>query len=626
MNETTKWENPIDEKIYSYLDLDLPKSFMLYAGAGSGKTRTLVAVLEVIRGEKGPRLALAGKRVAIVTYTNAACEEIKHRLKHDPLFRVSTIHSFSWELVKPFTDDIRKWLRVRLANEIEELEADIKKARDPQGITAQKKIKKLKIKTKRLESLDGVKSFSYTPNSLSYDRGSVNHAEVIALAADFLESEPLMGKIFVNQYPIFLIDETQDTNENLLNAIISVQQAYPSNLSVGLFGDTMQRIYGGGKSDLKETLPKTWLTPEKIINYRCPRTVIKLINKIRLIDDSHQQEPSDNSVEGHAQIFIIDANAKIDKASCEKNIRKSMRDITLDEGWTDRTQVKILTLEHHMAAVRDGFDNFFLPLLSIDRLKDAALNGQGKDINFLQLVLLPLVGFIDANDDFGIASIVRRYSPILSSMNLQSQPDPVAEIRRAQLVVENIRIELQDPTCTIINLLGVIDRGRLFEIPETFLPHLISSATLVNSPEAPEDADLEDNESIAWSQALSAPIHELSRYASYQSDNSSFGTHQGVKGLQYDRVMVILDDEEAKGFLFSFEKLLGAAPPSSADEKNEREGNDSGAKRSRRLFYVTCSRAQKSLAVVAYTKNAAAVKKYVQDSGWFSEAETHIIP
>jgi DNA helicase-2/ATP-dependent DNA helicase PcrA len=266
MNAPIVWDDPIDEKIFSYLDLDLPRSFMLYAGAGSGKTRTLVAVLEALRGEKGARLALAGKRVAIVTYTNAACEEIKHRLKHDPLFSVSTIHSFSWELVKPFTDDIRKWLRMRLTNEIVKLEQDIKKARDPQGVTAQKNVKSLNSKTNRLESLDGIKYFSYTPNSLSYDRGSVNHAEVIALAADFLACEPLMGKIFVNQYPIFLIDETQDTNESLLNSIISVQQAYPDNLCVGLFGDTMQRIYGGGKSDLKETLPDTWMTPEKIIN------------------------------------------------------------------------------------------------------------------------------------------------------------------------------------------------------------------------------------------------------------------------------------------------------------------------------------------------------------------------
>lgn len=32
----------VDDEIYSCLDLDNPKSFFLFAGAGSGKTRTLV--------------------------------------------------------------------------------------------------------------------------------------------------------------------------------------------------------------------------------------------------------------------------------------------------------------------------------------------------------------------------------------------------------------------------------------------------------------------------------------------------------------------------------------------------------------------------------------------------------
>jgi DNA helicase-2/ATP-dependent DNA helicase PcrA len=625
MNEPIMWDDPIDEKIYNYLDLDSPKSFMLYAGAGSGKTRTLVAVLEALRGERGTRLALAGKRIGIVTYTNAACEEIKHRLKQDPLFSVSTIHSFSWELVKPFTDDIRKWLHVRLTNEIVKLESDIKRARDPQGITAQRNLKSLNGKTKRLESLATIKSFSYTPNSLSIDRGSLNHAEVIAVAAEFLANQPLMGNIFVSQYPIFLIDETQDTNESLLNAIIAVQQAYPDSLSVGLFGDTMQRIYSGGKRDLKETLPKTWLTPEKIINHRCPESVIKLINKIRLIDDTHQQEPSNQSIEGHANIFIIDANKKINKADVEDDIRRKMQILTTDDGWIDRSEVKILTLEHHMAAVRGGFDNFFLPLLSVDRLRDSALNNQGKEINFLQLVLLPLINFIIANDDFGIASVVRRYSPILAATNLKSHADPITEIRRAQLVVDNLRAELQNPACTIINFLRVIAKGGLFDLPDLFLPHLINSAALVKAPEVPEDAALESDESMAWSQALSAPIHELGEYSMYQSDGSTFGTHQGVKGLQYDRVMVILDDEEARGFLFNFEKLLGAVPQSANDIKNEQDGNDSSAKRSRRLFYVTCSRARKSLAVVAYTRNPVAVKKYIRDFDWFSEENTHCI-
>ena len=65
--------------------------------------------------------------------------------------------------------------------------------------------------------------------------------------------------------------------------------------------------------------------------------------------------------------------------------------------------------------------------------------------------------------------------------------------------------------------------------------------------------------------------------------------------------MVILDDNEARGFLFQYEKLFGVAEPTSTDVKNQREGKESSIDRTRRLLYVTCSRAQKSLALILYT-------------------------
>ena len=117
----------VDDEIYSCLDLDNPKSFFLFAGAGSGKTRSLVEVLKRFRKQNVHRLRLNAQQVAIVTYTNAACDEIKRRLEFDPAFSVSTIHSFSWELIKPHQHDIREWLRIRLQSDIAELEEAIAK-------------------------------------------------------------------------------------------------------------------------------------------------------------------------------------------------------------------------------------------------------------------------------------------------------------------------------------------------------------------------------------------------------------------------------------------------------------------------------------------------------------------
>ena len=85
--------------------------------------------------------------------------------------------------------------------------------------------------------------------------------------------------------------------------------------------------------------------------------------------------------------------------------------------------------------------------------------------------------------------------------------------------------------------------------------------------------------------------------------------------------MVILDDNEARGFMFSYEKLLGAKALTNTDHKNRLEGKDTSQDRTRRLLYVTCSRAQRSLAVIVYTKEADKVASYLSDVGWFEDYE-----
>lgn len=38
-------DSAVDEELYACANLDSPKSFLLFAGAGSGKTRSLVGVV-----------------------------------------------------------------------------------------------------------------------------------------------------------------------------------------------------------------------------------------------------------------------------------------------------------------------------------------------------------------------------------------------------------------------------------------------------------------------------------------------------------------------------------------------------------------------------------------------------
>ena len=103
-----KLDDGIESALASFLDLEKPTSFFLFAGAGSGKTRSLVQALKHIAAKYRATLRLRARQVAVITYTNAACDEITRRVEYDPLFVVSTIHSFAWSQIKNFNSDIRE--------------------------------------------------------------------------------------------------------------------------------------------------------------------------------------------------------------------------------------------------------------------------------------------------------------------------------------------------------------------------------------------------------------------------------------------------------------------------------------------------------------------------------------
>lgn len=63
----------------------------------------------------------------------------------------------------------------------------------------------------------------------------------------------------------------------------------------------------------------------------------------------------------------------------------------------------------------------------------------------------------------------------------------------------------------------------------------------------------------------------------------------------------MLDDAESTHFQFSYEKYLGLKALSDTDRKHIEAGEETTVDRTRRLFYVSCTRALKDLAVVLFT-------------------------
>ena len=100
MTDSTTQTSELRTVMADCLNLENPKSFFLFAGAGSGKTRALVEAMKMFREKYGQEFRLSARKVAVITYTNAACDEIKHRIDYDYIFAISTINSFAWELIR----------------------------------------------------------------------------------------------------------------------------------------------------------------------------------------------------------------------------------------------------------------------------------------------------------------------------------------------------------------------------------------------------------------------------------------------------------------------------------------------------------------------------------------------
>lgn len=620
-----------DETIYACLNIEKPRSFFLYAGAGSGKTRSLVEAIRTVCKEQGRRLSLSGQKIGVITYTNAACDEIKQRLEFDPRVEVSTIHAFAWSLIAGYDSDIRGWLSIRLLADIAELEEAQAKGR-PNSKAASDRVRSIESKQRRRENLAEITRFVYSPTGDNRTRDSLSHAEVIAMTADFLATKSGLRRLLVTRFPILLIDESQDTSRRLMDALLNVEARYRETFCLGLFGDTMQRIYADGKEHLADAIPQGWARPRKRMNHRCPTRVIKLINKIRRDEDDEEQQPRSDAGEGVVRLFVI-SQAIADKSAAETTVAARMAELTCDPGWAEGA-IKTLALEHLMSARRFGFEQFFEPLYAVERIRTGFLQGTGAGIGLFTREILPLVKALRAGDRFAVAAVVRATSPLLERRALETagerQGDTLSKVKAAcngLLALVN-----KDEKPTARSVLRYVAETNLFTIPEILVAFSTADAAFAegaidvtgNANNLEEEVDVK-SELGGWRLALEAPFDQIERYDCYIRGVSQFDTHQGVKGLEFPRVMVVVSDEEARGFMFAYDKLFATKAKSKTDLENEAAGRETTIDRTRRLFYVTCSRAEQSLAVVYYTAEPTMARDAMIRQEWFEPEEIELI-
>ncbi|MET9909875.1 UvrD-helicase domain-containing protein [Streptomyces sp. NPDC006476] len=607
-----------DIELRSLLDGDELGCFVMVAGAGSGKTTSLVKALNHVVVKHGARLRARTQQVACITYTEVAAREIHTDVGSSPLAAVSTIHSFLWALISPFQTDIAKWVRCRIESEMQEIkERQEKYSSRTRDTTIAKDASALKKLGTQLQLLNEVSRFTYGTGS-DYAKGVLGHEDIVSMVPELILSRQLLARIVASKYPYIFVDESQDTFPNVVQALKRVAAQARGAVGLGFFGDPMQQIFQRGVGAIP--LEEGWRRIEKPENFRSSSKVLSVVNHVRSEADGLVQvpgRPANEQKEGECFFFVLPADdhrsERLDQVRLWLSRHSNAGSWSADSADTG-DGAKVLMIVHRMVAKRMGFEQLYVAFHDGDSksLKDAFDEGSAWPLRPFEEVILP-VSAADSVDSPAVISLLRERGGVLNAESSDSDVreslnlarDAVAKLRK--VVADAGPGSVRDSLRLAVTRRLVVPDPRLSVYLE---PEGVHSEVVLSS-EARETLDA----------FMACDVTELRSYFKYMHQQSPYATQHGTKGSEFSKVVVVVDDEEGRYNLYSYEKLFGIKDLSEIDRKNLAAGKDSVLERTRRLLYVCVSRAVNSLAVVIFAADVAAARQAIEESKTFPHGQ-----
>ncbi|QNR24158.1 UvrD-helicase domain-containing protein [Croceimicrobium hydrocarbonivorans] len=621
------------------------RNFLLSGGAGSGKTYTLVEVIKRVIEENPSAM------IACMTYTNAAVKEIEERVGHEHLY-VTTIHDFLWDQIKHFQKELKLCL-VELANEEE-------------------------IKVIKLDGVDPVPNdyFDNLEDGIQYkeysriSQGVISHDEVIALSDRVFERYPKLGDMVKDKFKFIFVDEYQDTQIDVVRIFLEHFKLTEKRNIIGFFGDAMQSIYDkriGRLDDYRGTEEGQVREVQKRQNRRNPKLIYELANKLRtdgLVQIHSTDNSAPNMTEGKVKegeiTFLYSASGDIDNVKAH-----------LAWDFTNSKETKELNLTHNLIANKASFQTL-MDIYDKDkileykkRIKDHIKNHpvewdpskmtfgevverlkEGKTGKGLKMVepAPKQQDFIKKNKNlykvamdmnFEVFSKVYVDKDQLLDDKKQDENDLNKKGSKRDNLIRHL-YRLQEIIWLYQNeryyeFLKATDyKGKLGRVSEKRnLKNKIDSLVNVGEKTIEEviqeandygicliDDKLKrfaENQKYVYDQVIKVPFKELQALYEYLEGRTPFSTQHKTKGTEFDNVLVILDNGGWNNY--NFEYLF-----------TNRTDKASVLERSRKIFYVCCTRAKERLAVYYCDPSQAVIDKAID---WFGRenvvnlGETH---
>lgn len=642
--ENKQLELDIQQKINDCLDNF--ESFCFDAGAGAGKTYALQKSIEHILKSEGENLKLRNQKILCITYTNAAKDEILARLGKNSSIVVSTIHEFLWGFISVQQELLTEEHEKRIKEELYEIKKKISENSlssqvdliEFQKVICNEDFLKVFYNTpsspavdfktailaysKYFDKEDLLKNVSkfrslvshinnkykleialteignkksgkiiYNPirNKDSLENYVISHDTLLLYCKNIITSHDLLKRLFSDRYPYILVDEYQDTDEKVVAIIDSVREySIPKkNLVVGFFGDALQNIYGSGVGILPNK--EEYKSIEKIFNRRSSKQIVELIEKIRN-DNFGQQSIYSDFDNGSYNFYIAGEDFNLDTFLQEKSL-------------TNNTSC--LLMKNDDISKARGFDELLMvlkkfPRFSGMRYENVTNEFLQKNLQHMGWFLREILTFIDfiqktGDDNSTVREIVQFVTSYKSTLTFAEMKQFISNSRIVNLSTLTIN-ECLDRIANIRERISGEDILRkIFAIDdavENILLYIKNRAYDYFYYFQDSEEEVEREMSVI-DEFFNLDISQFIKWYNYIFDDLknkgiSYYTLHGSKGLEFDNVVVMLQDNFAgrKDYCKYFFENYG------------NQIDDKRFNTVRNLLYVACSRAKINLHVI----------------------------
>lgn len=528
--------------------LDNGQSFRLEAGAGAGKTYSLVKALHFLIERHKRIMPHRNQKIACITFTNVAKEEILTRTDQSPLLLCETNHAFCWSLICGFQKQLRNFLV--------EIPAWEERIAEAGGLG------------------DRVVDYSLGHRSIRERQVYLHHDDILPLTIKMMESAKFRN-IMTGQYPIILIDEYQDTDAKWVEAIKNHFLGQPKSPLFGFFGDHWQKIYGDGCGKLEHPAVKEI---GKEANFRSVPTVVDVLNRMR---PELPQCVVDPDATGSVSVFHSnnwigtrqsgshwkgDLPSDVGHQAFEK-----VKQILQDNGWNISSDTtKILMLTHRILANEQGYSS----LPEVFRYSDSFTAKEHPYIEY----------FVDKLEPACDAYAKRKFGAMFEALDskiplIRKSSDKVAWTESMDVLMA---LREQSTVGDVLDHLGKTKRPRLPDSISNRERELLAFDASSEEPMPDALTEIQKLRAIRYA--------EIKALRAYHSGFSPFETNHGVKGAEFENVLVVV----GRGWnRYNFGEMLElVAQPQIPANKLE------AFERNRNLFYVACSRPKRRLALL----------------------------